>query len=205
MVGRRFGRLTVEQLDTFRKKTNRRYWLCRCDCGRVTSANTTDLKSGKCKSCGCLKAEWLKNHATLHGESRTKLYGVWNAMKARCYNPNAARYPRYGARGIEVCDEWRHDYYSFKDWAIANGYAEGLTIDRVDVNGNYCPDNCRWITSAEQMKNMSSNRMLTHNGETHTLSEWAKMVGITAPTLSKRLKRGWSLEQALTTVRISVK
>jgi hypothetical protein len=127
-------------------------------------------------------------------------------MMSRCYNPKTERYPRYGGRGITICDEWLHNFPAFRDWAFANGYEEGLTIDRIDVNGNYCPENCRWATTSDQMKNTSTNRYLTLNGETHTLSDWSRLTGIHATTISNRINRGWSLEKALTTPpRITVK
>lgn len=197
MIGKKFTRLTVVTQDTTRPRGNR-YWKCLCDCGNTVVARTSDLRSGNTKSCGCYKSSNAKNRMTTHGESSTRLYAVWNAMMSRCYNPNTERYGRYGGRGITVCDEWLHKYPAFRDWAVANGYRDGLTIDRINVDGNYCPENCRWITKAEQQKNTSTNRFLTYNGETHTLSDWARIAGISAPTLSKRLKRGWTLEKALT-------
>lgn len=205
MICEKFHRLTVIRQDTSRKNKSRRYWMCRCECGQWVSVTTADLRSGNTKSCGCWKRDKAIEQATTHGESKSKLYGVWNAMMARCYNPNVERYSRYGARGIKVCDEWLHNYVAFRDWALSNGYTDGLTIDRIDVNGNYCPDNCRWATKADQMKNTTTNRFLTYNGETHTLSDWARIVGISASTLSRRLKRGWTMEQALSPSRITVK
>lgn len=207
MAGERFNYLTVIGVDESKPIGNGKpmFWLCECDCGNRVSVRAYDVRSGNTKSCGCFKRRKAKELPTTHGESKTKLYGVWNAMMARCYNPNVDRYPRYGARGIKVCDEWLHNYVAFRDWALSNGYTDGLTIDRIDVNGNYCPENCRWVTKADQMKNTSTNRFLTYNGETHTLSDWARIAGISAPTLNKRLKRGWSLEKTLTNGSITVK
>jgi hypothetical protein len=119
-------------------------------------------------------------------------------MMTRCNNPNSERYYRYGGRGIQVCGEWMHNFPAFRDWALSHGYEEGLTIDRVDLDGNYCPDNCRWIPAAEQMKNTSASRYLSFNGETLILADWARRVGLTAETISRRIKRGWSVERALT-------
>lgn len=199
MIGEKFNRLTIIRQDTSRKDKTRRYWMCRCDCGKWVSVSTADLKNGNTKSCGCLKRDNAKERLTTHGESKTKLYGVWNTMMSRCYNPKSERYNRYGGRGISVCAEWLHNYTAFRDWAITHGYADGLTIDRIDLDGDYCPENCQWVTSFEQMKNMSTNRFLTLNGETHILSDWARLTGISAATINKRLKRGWSVEKALTT------
>lgn len=204
MIGEKFNRLTVIRQDTGRKDKHRRYWMCACECGKWVSVTTADLRSGNTKSCGCWRSDESKERMTTHGDSKSKLYAVWNMMMSRCYNPKTERYPRYGGRGISVCDEWNHNYPAFRDWALSHGYQDGLTIDRIDVDGNYSPENCRWITNAEQMKNMSTNRYLSHNGETHTLSDWARKVGITPATLHKRLKRGWSLEKALTPIRITV-
>jgi hypothetical protein len=119
-------------------------------------------------------------------------------MMTRCNNPKSDRYYRYGGRGIKVCDEWLHNYTAFRDWALSHGYEEGLTIDRIDLDGNYNPENCRWITPSEQMKNTSTNCFLTFNGETLILAEWSRRVGISAETISRRIKRGWSIERALT-------
>ena len=118
-------------------------------------------------------------------------------MKGRCYNPNNNRYKYYGGRGITVCDEWKNDFMAFYDWSITHGWKEGLTIDRIDVNGNYCPENCRWIPLSDQMGNRTNSRYLTFNGETKTLAQWSKISGISSDTISNRLNRGWSVEDAL--------
>lgn len=119
-------------------------------------------------------------------------------MRERCYDPKSKRFPDYGGRGISVCEEWRHDFASFRDWALANGFREGLSIDRIDVNGNYCPENCRWITMAEQQKNKRNVPKISWNGETHTLPEWADILGIKYGTLWKRLHDGMTIDEAFT-------
>ena len=119
-------------------------------------------------------------------------------MKSRCLNKNSEKYKNYGGRGITVCEEWKNDFKTFYDWAMANGYSDELTIERRDVNGNYCPENCCWITSAEQAKNKTSNVVLEFNGESHNLSEWSKITGISSGELSYRIRRGWDVEKALT-------
>ena len=133
------------------------------------------------------------------GEANPRLYNSWRAMKARCGNPNDKSYPYYGGRGISVCEEWA-GFQQFMEWAIVSGYHDGLTIDRIDVNGNYCPGNCRWATRMEQVNNARSNRHIEFNGETHTIGEWALITGINHFTLRNRLTYyGWSAERALTT------
>jgi hypothetical protein len=123
-------------------------------------------------------------------------------MKQRCSNPNAISYKYYGAKGITVCDEWCNSFQAFYDWAMANGYSDSLTIDRVDANGDYCPENCRWATNAEQQNHTSYNRLYTYKGETLNVMQWAKKAGISANMLYKRLLRGWDIERALNTKKL---
>lgn len=132
-----------------------------------------------------------------HGMRRTKIYGVWCSMKERCGNSNHKSYKHYGAKGISVCDEWKNSFAAFFGWAISNGYKEGLTIDRIDVNGNYCPMNCKWVTYAQQNRNYSRNHFITYNGETLCLKDTAEKYGIKSVTLQFRLKSGYSIEEAL--------
>lgn len=133
-----------------------------------------------------------------HGMRHTRLYNIWRSMNQRCYNTNTINYERYGGRGIRVCDEWRHDFVAFRDWAVANGYTDNLTIDRKDANGNYNPSNCQWATYKEQANNKRSNRLLELHGVSHTLGEWASITGIKLATIWARLNKGWSVEEALT-------
>ena len=132
-----------------------------------------------------------------HGGRYTRLYNIWLNMKQRCSNPKASHYEYYGGRGISVCREWRDSFSSFREWAISNGYNEKLTLDRTDRDEDYCPGNCRWITQTEQMSNTSRNIMLTYQGETHSLSEWSRIVGVPYGTLKSRLRYGWSVERML--------
>lgn len=133
------------------------------------------------------------------GRKNTRLYGIYNNMKTRCYNARSRSYKNYGGRGVTICAEWRDDFKAFYDWAIANGYRDDLSIDRIDVNGNYEPNNCRWVTSYVQSNNTRRNNLVTLNGETHTLKEWSDHFGISEKTVRDRLKRGWSVEESFTT------
>lgn len=127
-----------------------------------------------------------------HGLANTKLYKSWQRMKVRCYNKNYSHYKDYGGRGIVVCDEWLHDVVSFYNWAIDNGYQEGLTLDRIDVNGNYEPGNCRWITNDEQQNNRRNNIKITYNGKTQTITQWANELGIKRDLIERRYHRGYT-------------
>ena len=132
-----------------------------------------------------------------HGMARTRLYRSWTSMRNRCNWKKDKEYKHYGGRGIKVCDEWQNNFEPFMEWALSNGYDDTLTIDRIDVNGNYEPSNCRWITRKEQNNNMTSNVRLTHNGVTHNLTEWSKITEISYSTLQGRIRRGWKTEDIL--------
>lgn len=190
LEGMRFGRLIVLAEHTERK--NRSYtWVCQCDCGKITHPiPTNQLLSGRTRSCGCLRNDLIRHRSVKHGLSNTHLYGVWSGMKRRCLNPKVERYKSYGGRGITICDEWLNDFQSFYDWAMAHGYADGLSIDRIDVNGNYCPDNCRWVDETIQANNRSNNLMVEINGESKTLGEWAHIAGTDYNTIYQRYLRG---------------
>ncbi len=169
LTGEKYGRLIVVEC-TGRNKHGRPLWLCECECNNKIIVSSPRLLSGNTKSCGCLREEAIAQRNTKHGLKEARLYEVWKNMKKRCYNPQTPNYKHYGGRGISVCDEWRHNFQAFFDWAMENGYDETAprgetTIDRIDVNGNYEPDNCRWITIAEQQRNKRTNKSKKHGGD----------------------------------------
>lgn len=187
LTGRKFGKLTV--LYKIHNTNNHVFWLCVCDCGNLTEVRTDALRKGDTKSCGCLTCK--------HGKCTTKLYKVWLSMKQRCTNPKNKAYKNYGGRGIAVCSEWLHDFTNFYNWAMNNGYKEGLSIDRVDNNGNYSPNNCRWANRKTQQRNRRDCIYYIINGEKHCLKEWCNILNLKYSTVKARLHYGWDIERAL--------
>lgn len=196
--GKKFGNLTVIE-ECGRTKSRGVIWLCKCDCGNYYKAISSSLKNGTTTSCGCKTKEKRMANYRGHGMSRTRLYKIWMDMKTRCNNPNTPYFSKYGGRGIKVCDEW-NDFETFRDWAIANGYKDDLTIDRINVDGNYESSNCRWATAKVQSNNKRNNRFITFNGTTKTVSEWADDLGMKPRTLLSRLDDyHWTIEKTLST------
>lgn len=197
ITGKRFGRLIALHYDhTKRDKTTgrpRHYWLFKCDCGKIAVLKKENVMSGHTVSCGC----YHKERITRHGFSNTRLFNILHDMKCRCYNKKISFYKNYGGRGITLCDEWLTNPESFYTWAINNGYRDNLTIDRIDNDKGYSPENCRWVTRAEQNRNFRRNRLINYNGEVHCLSEWARIRNIGKSTLKQRLDLGWPIEEAL--------
>lgn len=197
MTEKTYGKLTVISKH---HKDNRGewFWLCKCDCGNETVASGWKIRNGVTTSCGCVQSEWRKrgpNHS--HGMTNTRLYVIWSNMKARCNNVKGYEYHAYGGKGVRVCEEWER-FENFRDWAEAHGYNDGLTIDRIDVNGNYCPDNCRWATQAEQSLNRTDNHLVTAYGKTQTIREWADETGIKYDTIERRINGyHWPPERAV--------
>lgn len=200
LSGQQFGRWTAIAEST-RDRAGNVMWRCKCECGVVRDVSSNSLRNGKSKSCGCWNSEKararLTTLVTKHGLTLHPLYTVWNDMKARCFNRKDRSYPRYGGRGITVCNEWRNEFQTFYNWATVNGYARGLQIDRIDNEGNYEPCNCRWATRSENGRNKRNNRIIEFNGKAVCLSEWGEMTGLTAETIHKRIKRGWPLDRVL--------
>lgn len=196
LTGQKFGRLTV--IEKNGHKGEKIAWLCKCDCGNYVTVTGTGLKSGNTKSCGCLKKEIVSKIKTKHGDANTRLYQAWQNMKNRVNNPNQTEYKNYGGRGIKICAEW-YSYENFRDWSLSNGYDDTLTLDRINVNGNYSPENCRWVGKIVQANNKTNNHFLTYNGKTQTLTQWEKETGIRRQTIDDRIKSGWSVKDALNT------
>lgn len=196
ITGQKFGRLTV--VSRSGKDNFRQYmWSCKCDCGNTVDVRGYSLRSGNTQSCGCLQKETNVKLRQTHGMTDTRIYTIWSGMKQRCLTPSVSCFKYYGGRGISVCEEWL-TFEPFYDWAMANGYTDDLTLDRINVDGNYEPSNCRWITIQEQQKNKRRNRYITYNGETKLLGEWAEQLGINHSTLIERLQCWDSVEEALT-------
>lgn len=196
ITGRQYGKLTaIKRVGT--DKWGCSLWLCKCECGNEKIISYSHLKSGASQSCGCLCRERTKQANTKHLMVGTRLYRAWHHMKNRCTNPNVEGFENYGGRGIKVCEEWQ-DFNTFMEWALNNGYTDTLTIDRIDVNGNYEPSNCRWATVKEQGNNKRNNHLITYKGITKTISEWAEEKGIKYDTLYARLTRyHWDVATAL--------
>lgn len=197
ITGKSFGKLTV--IGPHHKNSRGEWtWLCKCECGKETVSTGYRLRSGRTKSCGCIQAENRKNgfHST-HRMTNTKIYTIWCNMKARCGNKNNISYPYYGGRGISVCEEWL-SFDGFYAWAVGAGYVDGLSIDRIDVNGNYCPQNCRWVEPKKQWLNRSDSHAITAFGKTQTIKEWAEESGIKYDTIERRINAyGWTAEKAV--------
>lgn len=189
LTGKKYGRLTVIGLSP--KKSGRKsFWVCKCECGNEHIVRSDSLKSGNVQSCGCLKEEQDKDNLTKnhrHKESHTHLHDTWLRMKYRVSNRNDER---YGGRGITMCDDWFNSYESFRDWAKRNGYDENLTIERVDVNGNYEPNNCTWIPFAEQANNRTTTIWVEWGGRKQNITQWAKELDFNRTTLYDRYHRG---------------
>lgn len=187
-IGEKIYKLTIIEELKERDKYGNRQWLCQCECGNKKIYTTSNLNV--VKGCGCAKGK--------HKCSQTKLYRTYQRMKNRCYRKNYPQYNNYGGRGIKVCDEWLNDFLTFKNWSLENGYKEGLSIDRINPNGNYEPNNCRWITMFEQASNKRNNIFYTINGETKTQAQWCRTYNIPVTNVRRRLNSGWDIETALT-------
>lgn len=211
MVGFKTGKITV--LERVGSANGQSTWLCKCECGNTFIQYGGVLRKKKVKSCGCVyrdKEERRKlAHRTIaktkHGDCESRLYFVWLDIRRRCSAEYDISYPNYGARGIRVCDEWDNNYLAFKEWAIANGYDENAkrgecTIDRIDVNGDYSPENCRWTTMKEQCKNKRNTVHIVYNGESKTISEWSETTGIPRSAIYARYRYGWTSDEIFSPV-----
>ena len=179
LTGRRFGRLLVMQATSKRSSQGDIYWKCVCDCGKSVVVNGKSLRSSGQKSCGCLQREWAdsQHNRRTHDGSKDRLFRVWRGMIDRCYYPSHNRYPDYGGRGIYICSEWRHDYAAFREWAMKNGYDANAprgacTIDRINVDGPYSPENCRWVNAKEQGNYQRCDSLCKEGGHLRTRRNW---------------------------------
>lgn len=187
MIGYKFAKLTVI------KKQDEKHWICECECGNKIIATNTEIKRKYIKNCGCDKTKRIVKHT-----HNNRIYNIYYGMKRRCLNKENKDYKNYGAKGITICKEWQEDFLNFYNWAINNGYADNLSIDRIDNNGNYEPNNCRWVTMQEQHRNYSQNRNYTINNQTRCLTEWCEIYHMKYTTVIDRLKKGATILDALT-------
>ena len=208
MTGMKVGRLTVIKQVESRNKTAR--WLCKCDCGNECVVSRSSLKNERTQSCGCYRDEvraklgknliqYQKNPRT-HGLSHTRIYKIWDSMKGRC-KYKRPEYKRYAENNIKVCDEWQEKFMSFYEWAMENGYEDGLTLDRIDNSKGYCPNNCRWVTMKEQENNRTNNHLVKINGITKTIAEWSEISGLAYGTIRNRVYKGWIEDDILKPAR----
>lgn len=199
LIGKRYGSWLVLNDTEDKRKVH-----CRCDCGTEKDVWRTNLTCGYSSSCGCVPHAKMIERCTKHGGTRTRLYTVWSNMRRRCYEPQNKRYARYGGRGITVCDEWKDDFGAFRDWMLAQGYDETSpygkqTLDRIDNDGDYSPDNCRIVDIKKQNSNRCTRHLLEYNGFSMSITEWNNKMGYPDGCIDKRIRRGWSVERAITT------
>lgn len=206
LTGKKFGRLTVLEYAGNLK------WKCQCECGTIKIIYGEALRIGATISCGCYQKEIASNlhNNLIHGKTGTRLYYIWHNIKCRCYRKNDKNYKNYGNRGIKMCDEWKNNFQSFYDWATLNGYNPNAkrgecTIDRIDNNKGYCPENCRFVNNDIQANNKTNNHYLSYNGKSQTIAQWARELNINVSTLITRVSRGWNDEKVLTTSIINNK
>ena len=190
LIGTKRNKLTI--LEHF-KENKCNYFKCLCECGRIAKIRANHLLNDNQYSCGKHHKKYLDSKI---GE---RLYNTWNRMIHRCYDVSNHKYPSYGGRGILVCEDWRNNYDSFYKWALENGYCFGLWIERIDNNGNYCPENCKWATRTEQMRNTRRTHLIDYNGTRKSLAEWCEILNLYYPTINSRINKGWDAARAFET------
>lgn len=196
LTGKKFGRLTVIGLsdDIYTTKTGKKYrnkvYICECDCGQLVKCLGNNLSKSVTTSCGCYQKELTSKRFSIHNMRKTRLYDIWANMKSRCLNPHNKSYQSYGGRGIQICKKWEVSFSAFSEWAIASGYSDDLTIDRIDVDGDYQPSNCRWATQEVQSNNQRKTIHIVINGETRSLKQWTNFMGWKYGTHSARYRSG---------------
>lgn len=200
LVGRRYVRLVVEELAGV-GKGGVRSWRCRCDCGGGKVVSTARLNFGNVKSCGCLQRETrTAGHHRTHGMAKTPEWSIWCGVRKRCTNPACKSWPRYGGRGIRMCERWAKDFLAFYE-DVGPRPSPAHMLDRIENEGHYEPGNVRWVTARASSNNRSTNRPLTHHGVTKTVAEWARVLGVSRYTLYARLRLGWPVEKVLAAFR----
>ena len=201
LTGKRFGRLVVIGKSLKRSKHRNTYWFCQCDCGEITCIMASSLRFGNTQSCGCLRIERTIKATTKHGlsggkQNTNRIYRIWRNMKSRCLNSNTPKFKNHGGRGVFICREWL-DFENFYNWAIQNGYADNLTLERINNNEGYYPTNCEWTTYKKQNFNKRVNRIVTYRNESRPLMEWSNLLGFKFSTLWARLYQyNWSIDKA---------
>lgn len=192
LKGQKFDKLTV--IKQVKSRNNNSWWLCKCECGNYKEIDGSHLKRGYTKSCGCEQGPKKK-----HNKCNTRIYKIWEGINYRCNckNINSQNYKNYYLRNIKICDEWANDFMNFYNWAINSGYSDNLTIDRIDNNGDYEPNNCRWVNYKTQANNRRNNIIIKYNNEKRTLKEWSEILGIDYNILYRRIREyHWPIEKA---------
>ena len=198
-MGERYGRLVILEYHSRGKYRDLKY-LCKCDCGKEKVIYLNSLRRGSTTSCGCYRKETTSENSTTHGLTDHRLYGVWIDMKRRCNNVKNSRYKNYGGRGIKVCEEWENNFELFYEWSMHNGYGKKLTIDRIDNDGDYEANNCRWSDMITQQNNTTRSRHITIDGETHTMAQWSRIKCLDQGVIKDRLnKLNWTVMEAINT------
>lgn len=191
LTGKRFGRLTV--VEYLYGKNRQSYWRCICDCGKEKITRASSLKAGLTRSCGCFHSDRSKvvcsNNFKTHQGSKTRLFKIWVGMKKRCFDVKEPAYVNYGGRGITICDDWKNDFVSFRDWALNSGYEQNLTIDRIDNNGDYEPSNCKWSSAKEQANNRRSNILFAYKGKVQNLKTWCEELSLNYKSVWSRIRQ----------------
>lgn len=202
-IGEKYNRLTIIDYIPKEERKNVQYnYLCKCDCGNIIPASINRLKNGHTKSCGCLKDEVKQNIGSLNRKykiSNKRLYSIYKVMTRRCLDSTDMRYKDYGGRGITICDEWMGEkgFDNFCEWSISNGYKENLTIDRINVDGNYEPNNCRWITNKEQQNNRRNCHYIEYDGKTYTVTQWSEILNIPVHKFRYHIGKGKTIQEIL--------
>lgn len=188
-IGKKFGKLTI--IENYTDEKGQTKVKCKCDCGKYKIVLLYELKNNHIKSCGCLR--------TKHGKSNKKnrLYKIWGIIRDRCFCKTYLRYKDYGGRGITICEEWKNDFLVFEKWALANGYSDNLSIDRINNDGNYCPENCRWATAKEQANNRRNSKFIYYNNEKLTISQFANKYNINRNILNQKINKGFKIQEII--------